>query len=384
MRPVVVLAVLVAFALPARAGVYNPAEPFNFEIDADGYARPIQYAGGFDLILAKLREVATLSRNPGDPPYPARAEALARVQERQGKGMTSLSAEELAGLTADLIRLNRNDDALGILQPLARDPRRGGFLAFTHLARSHAGRGGWREAYDLERTAVRDSDFPTSFAKLTRTQLTWLRRVETEYYLPFLYHRAEESSGRRPADLREELDVIFPSAVPPKRPTEPVRFVGEDGRYEAGRIAAAERKKLPPDAIAVVQQLVLWHPQDTRLLWLLGELYNAEGDVDTAAKILDKITFDLGYSNPIVIEHRRVLQSAAEAAALERAAAESAQAAKAKAEADEEQARRDGAERDYQKRLRWIIACGVGLVVILVYYQFREVVRRVRRAGREA
>jgi hypothetical protein len=379
-RPVVVLGVLVAFALPARAGVYNPAEPFNFEIDADGYARPIQYAGGFDLILAKLREVATLSRNPGDPPYPARAEALARVQERQRKGVNSLSADELAGLTADLIRLNRNDEALGILQPLAREPHRGGFLAFTHLARAHAGRGGWLEAREQQRMAIRDSEFPISFAKLTKTQLTWLRRVEREYYLPFLYHRAEESSGRRPADLREELDVIFPSAVPPKRPTEPVRFVGEDGRYEAGRIAAAERKKLPPDALAIVQQLVFWHPQDTRLLWLLGELYNAERDVDTAAKILDKITFDLGYSNPIVIEHRRVLQSAVDAAAAERAA----EAAKAKAEADEEQARREGAERDYQKRFRWIFACGVGLVLILVYYQFREVVRRVRRAGREA
>ena len=48
-----------------------------------------------------------------------------------------------------------------ILQPLARDPRRGGFLAYAHLALADAGRGEWREAFEQEQMAVRYTDFPT-------------------------------------------------------------------------------------------------------------------------------------------------------------------------------------------------------------------------------
>jgi len=377
-RLLAALGLVVVLAEPARAGIYSPDEPFVFEIDADGNAKPIQYAGGFDILFATLREAATLPQRAGDPPYPSRAAALTRVQQRQAKGVNSLSVEEAAGLTADLIRLNRNDEALNILQPLARDRTRGGFLAYTHLARAHAGRGEWREAADQQQMAVRHTEFPASFARLSKAQLTWLKRVERDYYLPFLSHRADDARRGRVSGLREELDALFPAAAPTKRQTDPVRFVGESGQYEPGRIAAAEKQKLPPDAIAIVQQLVLWHPQDTRLYWLLGELYNADGDVETAAKILDKITFDMGYSNPIVIEHRRVLKSAAEAIGAEKAA----EAAKARAEAEEEKARLDQAERDYQKRFWWIVAIGVGLALVLLRYQFREVVRRIRRANR--
>jgi hypothetical protein len=377
-RPLAVLGLLLALVPPARAGIYSPDEPFVFEIDADGYAKPVQYAGGFDILFANLREVATAPQLPGAPMNRSRQEVLARVIVTGVKGVSALTAEELAGFTADLIRLNRYDEVLNILQPLARDRTRGGFLVFAHLARAHAGRGEWREAADQQQMAIRHTEFPASFARLSRAQLTWLKRVEREYYLPFLSHRADDARRGRVSGLREDLDALFPAAIPPKRPTDPVRFVGESGQYAAGRIAAAEKQKLPPDAIAIVQQLVLWHPQDTRLYWLLGELYNADGDVETAAKILDKITFDMGYSNPIVIEHRRVLKSAADAIGAEKAA----EAAKARAEADEEKARLEQAERDYQRRFWWIVAIGVGLALILLRYQFREVVRRFRRAGR--
>jgi tetratricopeptide (TPR) repeat protein len=286
----------------------------------------------------------------------------------------------LAGYTADLIRLNRPDEVLNLLQPVARDPRRGGFLVFAHLARAHAGRGEWREARDQQQQAVRYAEFPTSFARLTKPQLAWLKRVEREYYLPFLAHRAEEARGGRRSSLREDVDPLFPAAVPPKRPDNPVRFVGEDGTYAAGKLASAERAKLPPDAIALVQQLLLWHPKDARLYWLLGELYNAEGEIDVAARLLDACTFNMGYSNPVVIEHRRVLKSAADAAS----AARAAEAEKARADMEADQARRDQAERDYQQRFWWIIAVGVALGVLLLYYQFRELIRRVRRPDRDS
>src|SRR5204863_7741161 len=64
-----------------------------------------------------------------------------------------------------------------------------------------------------------------------------------------------------------------------------VRYVGDQGEYAPGKIADAERAKLPPDAVAQVQLLPLWQPADGRLLWQLGELANAFGDVRTAAGI---------------------------------------------------------------------------------------------------
>jgi hypothetical protein len=376
-RPIVAALAGLCLALPARAGLYSPDEPFNFDIDADGYAKPIQYSGGFDIIIAGYGAVGIRPRSNEDPPNPARAEYLARVDQRMKKGAASLPPDQLAGLTADLIRLGRADEALNILQPLARDPRRGGFLAYAHLVGAHAARGEWSEASAQQENAIRFSDYPTSFGKLTKAQLTWLKRVEREYYWPFLAHRAEEARGRRPGDLRvrEDIDVLFPSAVPPKRAGEPLRFVSDDGTYAAGKLAAAERKKLPPDAIAIVQQLLLWHPKDPRLFWLLGELYNADGDVESAAAILDAVTFTMGYSNPVVIEHRRVLKEAADAATIARAQ----EAARARQQQEEEKAREQQAERDYQKRFWWIISMGVALGVVLIYYQFREVIRRLRR-----
>jgi hypothetical protein len=372
-RPFVTAGLIgICLALPARAGIYSPDEPFLFEIDGDGYARPMQYPGAFELVIADFRELAL-------PPSQVRPKYEARVRERRSKGVNALSAVELAGYTADLIRLNRVDDVLNVLQPIARDPRRGGFIAYTHLARAHAGRGEWREAFEQQQMAVRYTDFPAEFAKLTRPQLAWLKRVEREYYFPFLAHRAEEGRRSRRGELREDVDPLFPAAVPPKRADDPVQFMGEGGTYAAGQLAAAERKKLPPDAIAVVQQLLVWHPRDARLYWLLGELYNADGDVETAAKLLDACTYNMGYSNPTVIEHRRVLQAAAEAAS----AARAAEAAKAREESQAEAARTAEAERDRQKRFWWIVSIGVALGVLLVYYQLREVARRFRRPARE-
>ena len=359
------VAAMIALMLsaPLRAGIYSANEPFLFEIDADGYAKPVQFAGGYENVLAGVRQAAQRPQYPGEEPNPERAKFEKRVKDLQAKTST-LKPEELAGYTADLIRLNRNEEALNLLQPIARDRQRGGFLAYAHLARAHAGRGDWKDAFDQHQMAIRYSDFPTTFAKLTKPQLAWLKRVEKDYYLPFLAHRAEESRHRRPADLREDVDALFPPTPPPKRNESPVRFIGEDGQYVVGSIAAAEQKKLPPDALAIVQQLVLWHPQDARLYWLLGELYNAAGEVDTAANILDLTTFTMSYSNPNVIEHKRVLKAAVDEAAAARAAEREQQAQ---------------AERDRQRRFWWILSLGVALGLLLVYYQFREVFRRLRR-----
>jgi hypothetical protein len=374
----------ILLVVPARAGLYSPDEPFIFEIDSSGFATPIQFAGGFDIMIVGKREVGRLPRTPDEPPNPDRKAYLDRVALRQKKGVNALSQDELAGYTADLIRLNRSGEALNILQPLARDPRRGGFLAYAHLAVAHAASAGWTEANEQEQMAVRYSEFPTAFARLTKSQLAWLKRVEREYYYPFLAHRAEDSRRKRSRELNEDVDPIFPSAVPPKKADDPFRVAAEQAEYKAGTISDTERKKLPKDAMAIVQQLVLWHPHDARLYWLLGELYNADGDVDSALKILDHCSFNMGYSNPTLLKHRQVLQQASAAQASQRAAEleRDRQAAAEEKQREEDDTRKaEEAERDYRKRFWWILSIGVALALMLVYYQFREVIRRVRRRG---
>jgi hypothetical protein len=352
--------------------LYSVEEPFYFEIDADGFARPIQIQGGFETILAGLREITILPKSPDEPPNRTRKAYLDRVAQAQRKGVGTLSGDALATYTTDLIRLNRADEALNLLHPISRDPQRGGFLVYTHLARAHAARGEWAEARNQQQLAFSVSDFPASFAKLTKSQLDWLKRVEKDYYLPLYARRAEEP--RRPGGgLREEVDAIFPASGPRKKPENPVQFVGSNGEYVAGSIADAERSKLPPDALAIVQQLVLWHPHDARLYWLLGELYNADGDIETAEKILDHCSFNMGYSNPALLRHRQILQQAL---------AERAESARRAAE--EERQREAESQRQRQKRFWWILSIGVGIGVLLVYYQLREVIRRIRRTGKES
>jgi tetratricopeptide (TPR) repeat protein len=95
---------------------------------------------------------------------------------------------------------------------------------------------------------------------------------------------------------------------------EPVRFVNEAGEYEPGALAAAEKAKLPPDAIAIVQQLLLWFPTDARLYWLLGELYAADGELESAQKILDECAWSRQYGNrKHLMEHRGAIADAIEA-----------------------------------------------------------------------
>jgi hypothetical protein len=91
-----------------------------------------------------------------------------------------------------------------------------------------------------------------------------------------------------------------------------VAFVGASGKPEAGTIDPAARKKLPADDVAIVQQLALWLPGDGRLLWLLGELANAHGDVRTAAAILEGVVTEFALTAPEARERRKLYRSAAD------------------------------------------------------------------------
>jgi hypothetical protein len=91
-----------------------------------------------------------------------------------------------------------------------------------------------------------------------------------------------------------------------------IQFVGPSGAFEAGRLAEAQRKRLPADAVALVQQLALWLPADGRLLWQLAELAGANGDVATAAAIMDGCVTEFGLRSGDLHRHRRAYRVAAD------------------------------------------------------------------------
>jgi hypothetical protein len=368
--------VLLIAPRPAVSGIYSPNEPFCFEFDENGVAQPMQFANGFELAYKTLRNIATdTSKSVGGPSNPDRRAVEARVATRLQVGLDKLGAEELAGLSADLLRLSHPDRVLTMLQPLARDPRRGDFFVMAHLAKAHQNRGTeLREAFEQQQLALRGIGFPTKFGRFTRAQLQWLKKVETEYAMPLLASRIDETDRSRPkqGDLTETPDPLFPPS-PPRRNANPLKYVGDSGAYEMGSLAEVEKAKLPPDALAVMQQLVLWNPSDTRLYWQLGELYNALGEPETALKILDDCTFNMGYSNPNLLDHRRILRAKVE----EIQRVRSDETAKQKAEAEAEQETQTREARQKQQRFWWIVSVIVAFGLFLAYLQFKEVIRRV-------
>jgi hypothetical protein len=106
---------------------------------------------------------------------------------------------------------------------------------------------------------------------------------------------------RRPGANDQELDDLFG-----------VRFVGDDGQFAPGQLAAPELKKLTADAAALTQQLALWLPADGRLLWQLAQLANSGGDAKTAAAMLDGCVTEFGLHHPSLRHERQVLRAAAD------------------------------------------------------------------------
>jgi tetratricopeptide (TPR) repeat protein len=270
--PRLAAALLLALAAcpSATAGLYYSGEEFA--------ELPSQWRGFLPDHRA-LRQIARPTTADGLPnPLREQYRDAALRLEEQAKARP-LSAGERADLGALYVRLGRADDAVALLRAARRDH------PDDHALAANLGTA-WQLAGDLRRSAAELRD-------AVRLAPEKLRPAE-ELHLRLVRLRAAE-----PADSTG-LDDLFG-----------VRF--SDGeKYEAGRLAEAERKRLPTDALARLQRLALWLPADGRLLWQLGELANASGDVRTAAAILDGCVTELGLSDAELRRHRQVLRSAAD------------------------------------------------------------------------
>jgi hypothetical protein len=255
----------------AWAGLHYSGETF-----AD---LPSQWSG-FLLDQRILRNVAVTgtTKTPSSPARVRYQEAVEKlIKASRGR---KLSADEQADLGALYVRLGDVEKALEVLCTAHRD--------HAHHYRIVANLGtAWQVQGDLGQAAA-------CLQEAVRLAPGKLQRNE-EFHLKLVRLRQQQDRNA------QSLDDLFN-----------VRFVGEDGQFQPGKLAPDQRKKLPSDAVAIAQQLALWLPADGRLLWQLAELANAHGDVKTAAAIMDGCVTEFGLQTAELRQHRRLTRDAAD------------------------------------------------------------------------
>jgi tetratricopeptide (TPR) repeat protein len=274
LRAAAVLAVWLTAAAGARAGLYYSEERYA--------ELPSQWRG-FLLDQRTLRSVAAPPTAKG-PANPARAryeDAAARLEKAARE--RKLTPDEWADLGAVHVRLGNAARAVEVLRAAQREhPFH--FRIAANLGTAWQMQGDLGQAAAALREAVRLA--PGKFLQAE------------EHHLKLVQQRQRQRAGD------QELDDLFG-----------VRFVGDKGEFEPGRIAADQLKRLPAGAAAVAQQLALWLPADSRLLWQLAELANAHGDVRTAAAIFDGCVTEFGLRSPELRRRRQLARAAADALA---------------------------------------------------------------------
>jgi tetratricopeptide (TPR) repeat protein len=276
MRPLrlAVAALCLAFPASARAGLYYSGEPMA--------ELPAQWRG-FLLDQRVLRGIAVKPAS-GAPASPARVRYLEAAEKLEAlRRKRPLSADELADLGALYIRLGEPGKAIAVLRPAQRaHPRH--FHIAANLGTAFQLQG------DLPQAAL-------SLEQAVRLAPGKYQKAE-EYHLKLVRLRQRERGAVR------DVDDLFG-----------VRYVDDRGGYMPGELAAAEKKKLPASAPAIVQQLALTLPADGRLLWQLAELANAYGDVRYAAAMMDGCVTQFGLQAPLLRRHRQLTRTAADALA---------------------------------------------------------------------
>lgn len=278
-RGLLLILVVAGMAWPGavRAGLHYSGEPIA--------ELPSQWRGY--LLDQRALRVAGLKPAVGVPGNTLRTryeEALAKLQ-KEAKSRP-LTADEQADLGALYLRLGESGKALTVLRAAqAAHPHH--FRIVSNLGTA------WQLAGDLDQAAaaLREA-VKLAPGKLQRAEELQLQLVE----------------ARRRHKGLDQWDGLFG-----------MQFDAKD-KYQAGSLSADNRKKLPADALAQAQLLGLWLPADGRVLWLLGEMANGQGDLQTAAGIFDGCVTEFNLSPALVRSHRQIVRAAADDQAVRNAA----------------------------------------------------------------
>jgi tetratricopeptide (TPR) repeat protein len=267
----------------AQAGLYYSAETYA--------ELPSQWRG-FLLDQRTLRNIAVKpGGNRAASPARTRYEQAAAKLEKTSRER-KLTADESADLGAIYIRLGEIAKAVEVLRAAQRQhPNH--FRLAANLGTA------WQLQGDLEQAAA-------SLQQAVRLAPGKLQKAE-EFHLRLVRLRMKSPGASKPGPqgtglgTSGGLDDLFGA-----------HFLGDNGKYQPGKLAAEERKKLPAEAVAIVQQLALWLPADGPLLWQLAELANVHGDVKMAAAIMDGCVTEFAMNAAELRQHRRLTRAAAD------------------------------------------------------------------------
>jgi hypothetical protein len=262
--------VLLALPSAAWAGLY-----YSGEAQAE---LPSQWRG-FLLDHKALRSVAVkpTAGNPASPMRERYLEAAAKL-EKAAKDR-KLTADEKADLGALYVRLGEATKAVNLLRDAQREHP-------NHFAINANLGSAWQALGDLKQAAY-------ALADAVKLAPGKVQKAE-ELHLKLVRLRLQKKGL---AELEELLGV---------------RWVDDKGAYTPGKLAAAERKKLPEDAAALVQQLALWLPSDGYVLWQLAELANLHTDYKPAAAMMEGCVTQFGMSAKELQKKRDLTKAAAD------------------------------------------------------------------------
>lgn len=270
-------AVLVGLTLPTAvsAGLTVPGEMLPLPASG-GILKPLPF-DQFRLLFGKVIE----SSLPGKTRH---AELLA---------LRDTLADDPVNRSGVLLRLGDVTEAEGVLRQVApdrRDARSSGNLAIAFFLAGDA-----NTAWEYQRevlTQMPPADTPARRAEVLLRDFFRLR------------YKEERTEGR----VFDRVDKLFPKLLPSDQP------------FAVGPLADLDPVALD-EALALTQQLVFWLPGDTRLFWLLGELYNLKGDLAAAQTILDECDYSRRYAAPALRDHLRAIRDARAALAAQEEAA---------------------------------------------------------------
>lgn len=301
----------IAWAKPADAGLYNTSEPNEGKLGAQELPLAQRFLVFRDTLF-KLRSIG-MDAVPFDNDLRRRyllAEHAAQAP------IAKLSAEQKLNLGAVLIRRKKLDAALDILRPVAAQER-DNFLVLANLATAYALSRQEQEQRAISTLEEALAHWPSRFNQLPKEKQDYLANIKWhegayEFYresetflLKLLKLRARETRLKdKKSDDFDTVDALFGDGKAA------VKFVGESGKFEPGKIAAVEKAKLPKRAVEIVEQLLVWMPEDIRLYWLLGELINAEGDIAGARMIFNELFGDHKLRTAEVRARHRALNEA--------------------------------------------------------------------------
>ncbi len=279
-----------------RAGLYLPVEK-------DSWRLPLKIRH-FRLLLDDRQGIVILLDPNLDPKVkpPFYATQIVKNKESLKKKYTDgqLTLDEGVSLGGYYILLGESDKAIPVLEDMQKRDRKN-FMLMANLSMAYNAQGLFDRADAYQAEVVSRSVWPSKYLGWPQERLRWQLRVE-QFHLMLERQRRKENALLPPgvagnSELR--LDSLFPGA----------RFAGPDDKYAAGLPDTETEDALPPDAAAIVQQLLLWLPQDDRLQWLLAEVYNAQGDPQDAESLMSKLV-NKGLSGNGLREHREILKQA--------------------------------------------------------------------------